>query len=117
MVVHKLVFCFNDHYHKLKSSNMRLWFLLAALLNLSSGTIVLGLNLFVSLITPIHVGINLIEDVVFTIISQGNHLHANRASVKRDLWSSQLKTLTEVCIIRNIILRWQILNCDLYTLI
>ena len=44
-------------------------------------------------------GIDLVEDVVFVIVSQRNSFHSNRASEKRDLWSTQLRILTGVCIL------------------
>lgn len=37
--------------------------------------------------------------MVFVIVSQRNSFHSNRASEKRDLWSTQLRILTGVCIL------------------
>ena len=41
-----------------------------------------------------YTGINLAEDVIFVMVSQRNSFHSERASEKRDLWSTQLKKLS-----------------------
>ena len=43
-------------------------------------------------------GINLIDDVVFTIVSQWNSFHVNLALEKREIWSNQLRDLARVCV-------------------
>ena len=48
------------------------------------------------LLTMYTAGINLAEDVIYVMVSQRNGFHSDRASEKRDLWSTQLKKLSGV---------------------
>lgn len=43
-------------------------------------------------------GVNLIDDVVFTIITQQNSFHVNQALEKREIWSDQLRDHARVCV-------------------
>ena len=44
----------------------------------------------------IPVGVSLVDDVVFTVITQRNSFHIDRAHEKRELWSAQLRDLARV---------------------
>ena len=58
-------------------------------------------------------GINLVEDVIYVMVSQRNSFHSNRASEKRDLWSTRLKKLSGVGIKINYY-NYQILEFTFY---